>query len=1237
MRYGDHMGASANGIPPVVWLVMALIDWSLTHVNRLLFQIISIASDMVFFKTKENFPSTYIDDTILKRAPAFFSGGSLTSKVKDFFKNIDISRVVVPLLFTTMSAVIVSVVFTGAGNTYRDEGNACSTKPDADISGVGVRASIWGQIGMLILISGCGYFHKKETAIKEVAGGLILTHVSLAIAIIVQMYKKTLTSVDAAIGAAILDAQNVALHIPVAAKQTLAARWQVLILIPAQILGLAFLPLLVIKFIMGSFASEDCKCFGFFWWSHFSDCEVIPSSELSLFWIYYSLRWIMWVQAFVHSMYNAESFHRSEKEGRIPVFFTEKGLEDNSKEARARERQEYPKRTLGKATIQSGLLYKEYPATTSVSSTTYAVYSVTSMAVAEVTIRKYTLQPVSQVNSIGQIIAMVVALATFIRVIWSFQSLYNRFENNSFPDLVFNPRKSWPKWCCCVDSKENGTGDGQASTSPKQDGEDSWKEADTDSGNHGSGRRRSSQHTAPLTPPKCEAYSQHEQYAQQYPQSPALRNGRPSLDATDISKTMPYSPLEQDSRIRHILPGQPKMPPQRSHSYEPGYRFEFQQPFHLDAVKQLFLPTFTQYLEDRKEDKVTVPTSDILTTPPFEPTAIDQPTAYTLPGQSRGSIGKGKAPLPLLVENAPHQAEASTSRDNQHPVKTGGKPPDSIGAKMIPEIDNSVVIGQSGQGPELEDSQPQLATRRDMTPASISTRPGPQEHQPIASQKSGKQQLGSLPSWIHATEEGLPEPPIVSEGPDSPEQVDAPTPAPNSLREIVWTWRTLKTHRELRDRSKAAQSLSEQVPRDLTPARINWQRVIPKIRHLVQASKSGGEGKSAVTSAGDALPDSTPIMLSAQGPLEDERVPVSIDDDSTSGYAISGDEQTHPLYRSASTRREVNRTLKDWLTAHQKHPYPSDSEIIALQDRTGLDKAQLKNWFAITRQYGRELESDEEYPDDIADQSKAGREPQQPEAQSKKDCTLAWGIASPDTGSETKDPQSTWQSGNLEYRKRLQLELARLSSNKMKSDLSWQSRGIQATLQWDLLLNDLGLVPYGKITPDYLKRKFARRWERMMWKRREKRVLDEVIFDMRRPRSGCPGRGEKCEQSGTVWEDQSSFVEHFFTHTQGFRPFDFLTCHECGSSISPVSVSGSELNRLSLPYHIWREHMHVEHRDPSSPPPAAAEQDKGKLAEASKLELSQRVDAERGDLQTTTQRTIFRPHSLRSNHSNHST
>lgn len=51
--------------------------------------------------------------------------------------------------------------------------------------------------------------------------------------------------------------------------------------------------------------------------------------------------------------------------------------------------------------------------------------------------------------------------------------------------------------------------------------------------------------------------------------------------------------------------------------------------------------------------------------------------------------------------------------------------------------------------------------------------------------------------------------------------------------------------------------------------------------------------------------------------------------------------------------REVIRTLKDWLAVHQQHPYPSENEMLLLQNRTGLNKAQLTNWFANARRRGK--------------------------------------------------------------------------------------------------------------------------------------------------------------------------------------------------------------------------------------------------------------------------------------------
>ncbi|KAF1943863.1 hypothetical protein EJ02DRAFT_117900 [Clathrospora elynae] len=51
--------------------------------------------------------------------------------------------------------------------------------------------------------------------------------------------------------------------------------------------------------------------------------------------------------------------------------------------------------------------------------------------------------------------------------------------------------------------------------------------------------------------------------------------------------------------------------------------------------------------------------------------------------------------------------------------------------------------------------------------------------------------------------------------------------------------------------------------------------------------------------------------------------------------------------------RDVIRTLKDWLAVHQQHPYPNEDEVRTLEDRTGLNKAQLTNWFANARRRGK--------------------------------------------------------------------------------------------------------------------------------------------------------------------------------------------------------------------------------------------------------------------------------------------
>ncbi|UPX17049.1 uncharacterized protein EKO05_0007426 [Ascochyta rabiei] len=51
--------------------------------------------------------------------------------------------------------------------------------------------------------------------------------------------------------------------------------------------------------------------------------------------------------------------------------------------------------------------------------------------------------------------------------------------------------------------------------------------------------------------------------------------------------------------------------------------------------------------------------------------------------------------------------------------------------------------------------------------------------------------------------------------------------------------------------------------------------------------------------------------------------------------------------------KEVVRMLRNWLTAHKARPYPTSEEMEMLQQRTGLSKTQIANWFANARRRGK--------------------------------------------------------------------------------------------------------------------------------------------------------------------------------------------------------------------------------------------------------------------------------------------
>ncbi|KAK4443581.1 hypothetical protein QBC34DRAFT_416801 [Podospora aff. communis PSN243] len=324
-----------------------------------------------------------------------------------------IRHLIAPLFVGTLGAIFVPIIFTGQSKELPRSNDQCEANFDADISGDGIRISIWVQEGVLILISILGTFHSESTGAKEVGAGLIITHISLLIALLVQLVRGTLTSVDAIVGSMIIDAQNVALSLQLASKETLAARWQVGTVLASQCFGLVTLPILVTGFLRGRFVTDECRCLTVFWWAWLTNCPgeqprgADEAREPIVFWIYYTFRLVLYLQSSFHSLMNTTKFHKAELEKGWPL----QGIT-------------FPDPLYPPGSRGMTITYRDYPATAALIYTVHAVFSMTSMATAEITVREFNLQPSSQVFSIGQIIAIVVSGATVARALWLFLGMF---------------------------------------------------------------------------------------------------------------------------------------------------------------------------------------------------------------------------------------------------------------------------------------------------------------------------------------------------------------------------------------------------------------------------------------------------------------------------------------------------------------------------------------------------------------------------------------------------------------------------------------------------------------------------------------------------------------------------------------------------------------------------------------------------------------------------------------------
>ncbi|RYP21276.1 hypothetical protein DL765_002325 [Monosporascus sp. GIB2] len=140
------------------------------------------------------------------------------------------------------------------------------------------------------------------------------------ISLLVPLGRHSLAPVDTLLGAMILDAQNMGLFIQLVAKETLASRWQVVMVWFGQAIGLSTVRALVGGFTATNWLdASECRCFSVFWWAWFTNCPSEFPSEVAPFWMYFGLRCTTVLHGGYISWTKMESFNLAERiEGDCP-------------------------------------------------------------------------------------------------------------------------------------------------------------------------------------------------------------------------------------------------------------------------------------------------------------------------------------------------------------------------------------------------------------------------------------------------------------------------------------------------------------------------------------------------------------------------------------------------------------------------------------------------------------------------------------------------------------------------------------------------------------------------------------------------------------------------------------------------------------------------------------------------------------------------------------------------------
>ncbi|CAG9984148.1 unnamed protein product [Clonostachys byssicola] len=323
---------------------------------------------------------------------------------------------------------------------------------DADIVGGGILIAAWIQIGILSLIAFTGLFHFGRTPIKEVGAGLLLTHVSLAIALVVSLGGNNLSVQDAILGAMVLDGQNAALSLQLLTKEILASRWQTAMVVGGQSLGLVIEGIVVDAFHRNSLVPKGCRCLRVFWWVWFGNCDTPEPNDIYPFWCYFALRCGLFLEGLWITATQSRSYHIAEKKEREDPCSRCEGCEEwYHPGTRPAPAQQHPQQGDGEQPAQevANWLHRRQqsaedanqchepkkPSTISAIVVHRALFAILSMISTLYTMATYSMKASANMDAVGQVAAMVIGAGTTLRVLWvAYHSCYPLLETPDAED-----------------------------------------------------------------------------------------------------------------------------------------------------------------------------------------------------------------------------------------------------------------------------------------------------------------------------------------------------------------------------------------------------------------------------------------------------------------------------------------------------------------------------------------------------------------------------------------------------------------------------------------------------------------------------------------------------------------------------------------------------------------------------------------------------------------------------------